>query len=135
MGLRETLRAWTTRFLHDREPGDVTSVKPAPRPAPVDLDAMARVLKGEQHIFGHPPRPRHADPGDTFEPRPAAREHNPRLQAPLRQVSIDLPPRHFTWQVRQTHADGTVTEWRDVAPGRVFLPMVTEGFELRRKPG
>jgi hypothetical protein len=60
------------------------------------------------------------------------REHNPRLQAPLRQISIDIPPRAWAWEFRQF--DGASwTPWRDVAPGRVFLPMPTEDLELRRK--
>jgi hypothetical protein len=39
------------------------------------------------------PRPpaRHQDPGGSFTPKPAARERNPRLSAPLRQVTHDIP--------------------------------------------
>ena len=80
-------------------PARVTHVEcmPRPWPWPSPFEEIARETR---------PHPRHQDPGDRFAPKPAAREHNPRLSAPVGQVVV-LIPDGAKLELRYRYRDGT----------------------------
>ena len=117
-------------FLDPDPGGEVTAVQrvtPAHWPEAAAAFPVETVRESEAVDVKPPPR-RHQDPGDSFKPKPAARQDMPRLLVNYYVVEIPAGKPH---EVRVRFRDTGWQPWRAISAGEHNLPPATIEYGVR----